>query len=301
MPLLRRPVGVLLLASLPLLAQAAGLNTKMLTSVDELATKLNDPNLVLLHVSSAKEFELERIPGAKLVTLADFSVSGPGGLRLEMAPLEQLRDLLMKLGVTDAKHVVIYPGNESVQSATRIWFTFDYLGWSDRASLLDGGLGAWKRSGRKVEGGEIEARPKTAPAGAKLTTLKPNPQLIVDAAWLKDKVGKSGQVHLIDARTPEYYSGASNSGMPRAGRIPGAVNVPFATLLDVQTDRKLLPAANLKSKLEAGKGELVTYCHIGQQATLVYFAARYLGLSPKLYDGSFQDWSGRAELPVTKD
>jgi thiosulfate/3-mercaptopyruvate sulfurtransferase len=298
MSILRRSLVLLLPALLPILCPAAGPNSKILTSVDELAAKLSDPNLVLLHVSSPKEYELERIPGAKLVTLVDFSVTGAGGLRLEMAPLEQLRDLLLKLGVTDSKRVVIYPGNESVQSATRIWFTFDYLGWGDRASLLDGGLSAWKRSNRKVEGGEIEARPKTVPAGAKLTTLKPNPQLIVDAAWLKENTGK---VHLIDARTPEYYSGASNSGMPRAGRIPGAVNVPFATLLDVQTDRKLLTAANLKGKLEGGKGELVTYCHIGQQATLVYFAARYLGLSPKLYDGSFQDWSGRAELPVTKD
>jgi thiosulfate/3-mercaptopyruvate sulfurtransferase len=87
--------------------------------------------------------------------------------------------------------------------------------------------------------------------------------------------------------------------MPRAGRIPGATNIPFSTLLS--GDRKLLPAADLKAKLGGGKGEFVSYCHIGQQATLTYFAARYLGLKPKLYDGSFQDWSSRPELPVVKD
>jgi thiosulfate/3-mercaptopyruvate sulfurtransferase len=43
---------------------------------------------------------------------------------------------------------------------------------------------------------------------------------------------------------------------------------------------------------------VVTYCHIGQQASLVWFAARLLGFDARLYDGSFQDWAGRAELPV---
>jgi len=43
---------------------------------------------------------------------------------------------------------------------------------------------------------------------------------------------------------------------------------------------------------------IVTYCHIGQQATVLYFVARYLGVEARLYDGSFQDWSSRPELPV---
>jgi thiosulfate/3-mercaptopyruvate sulfurtransferase len=47
-----------------------------------------------------------------------------------------------------------------------------------------------------------------------------------------------------------------------------------------------------------GAGTGVTYCHIGQQATVPYFAARLAGLEARLYDGSFQDWSARAELPV---
>jgi thiosulfate/3-mercaptopyruvate sulfurtransferase len=41
---------------------------------------------------------------------------------------------------------------------------------------------------------------------------------------------------------------------------------------------------------------VATYCHIGQQASLLYFVARYLGYDAHLYDGSFQDWSNRSEL-----
>jgi thiosulfate/3-mercaptopyruvate sulfurtransferase len=43
---------------------------------------------------------------------------------------------------------------------------------------------------------------------------------------------------------------------------------------------------------------VVSYCHIGMQATMVYFAARYLGYDARLYDGSWEDWSAHQELPA---
>ena len=46
------------------------------------------------------------------------------------------------------------------------------------------------------------------------------------------------------------------------------------------------------------KGDTVIgYCHIGQQATAMLFAARAAGYKTVLYDGSFEDWS-RRDLPV---
>jgi thiosulfate/3-mercaptopyruvate sulfurtransferase len=49
----------------------------------------------------------------------------------------------------------------------------------------------------------------------------------------------------------------------------------------------------------ASKDTVVTYCHIGMQASLLYLTARRLGFEAKLYDGSFEEWSRRSELPVT--
>jgi len=43
---------------------------------------------------------------------------------------------------------------------------------------------------------------------------------------------------------------------------------------------------------------VVGYCHIGQQATAMLFAARLLGHPVRLYDGSFQDWSRGTDAPV---
>ena len=43
---------------------------------------------------------------------------------------------------------------------------------------------------------------------------------------------------------------------------------------------------------------VISYCHIGQQATVVYFAARLLGRDARLYDGSWDQWSRMPELPI---
>ncbi|MEO5800192.1 MAG: rhodanese-like domain-containing protein, partial [Gemmatimonadales bacterium] len=42
---------------------------------------------------------------------------------------------------------------------------------------------------------------------------------------------------------------------------------------------------------------VVAYCHIGQQGTMVLWAARIAGHPVKLYDGSMNDWTNR-KLPL---
>jgi thiosulfate/3-mercaptopyruvate sulfurtransferase len=271
-------------------ACAAGLaaeDASMLVSTGWLAAHLSDPSLVVLHVGSKQDYDAGHIPGARLVSLAGISITGERGLRLELPPVAALEEAFGLLGVSDSSRVVVYPANESVQSATRVWFTLDYLGAAGRAALLDGGLKLWRGEGRAVS---TEA-PPAAPAKF---TAHPRPEVVVDAAWISAH-GKDAGVALLDARAPEFYSGASAGNMPRAGHIPGARSVPFSSLLDEHG--KLKPAGELRGLMRPAK-LTVTYCHIGQQATLLYFAARLLGGEARLYDGSFQDWSARAELPV---
>lgn len=262
----------------------------MLVSTGWLAERLGGASLVILHVGSAKDYEAGHIPGARLVTLQDISITGPRNLRLELPPVDALREAFGKLGVSDQSRIVVYPGNDSVQSATRVWFTLDYLGLGGRASLLDGGLAAWRAEGRPVSTEVPAPRPATF-------TAQPRKDVLVDAGWILARLKDPG-VQLLDARAPEYYTGASPGVTWKAGRIPGARNVPFTSVLDAQ--RKLKPANELRAMIDAGGNPKLTvaYCHLGQQATLVYFVARYLGMEPRFYDGSFQDWSTRLGLPV---
>ena len=86
-----------------------------------LAEHMNDSDLVLLHVGGARDYATH-IPGARLVTLADIAVSDTSetGLNLQMLPADQLRVKLEGLGISDASRIVIYPGTNAVQAATRV-------------------------------------------------------------------------------------------------------------------------------------------------------------------------------------
>jgi thiosulfate/3-mercaptopyruvate sulfurtransferase len=276
-------------AVLPLQAQR---NPGMLVSTEWLAGHLGDASLVILHVGSQEDYGSGHIAGARLVRLADISATGDKGLRLELPSPEALGTAFGQLGVAEASRIVVYPAADSVQSATRVWFTLDYLGLGERTSLLDGGLSVWKAESRPTT-----TEVPTVRSGSFIS--KPAAGRVANAEWVRAHLNDP-KVLLVDARLPEFYSGGNAGGMPRAGHIPGARNVPFSSLLG--QGGKLKSAAALREALSGSggtePGTLVSYCHIGQQATLVYFAARYLGYDARLYDGSFQDWSTRSELPV---
>ena len=106
-------------------------------------------------------------------------------------------------------------------------------------------------------------------------------------------------VRIVDGRAAVFYDGVEAGG-PRKGHIPGARSVPFTEVTD---DKLRVKSATELAALfaKAGVGPrdtVVAYCHIGQQGTAVLFAARTLGHPVLLYDGSFQEWARRTDLPV---
>ena len=79
--------------------------------------------------------------------------------------------------------------------------------------------------------------------------------------------------------------------------------IPFDTLTEGPTNAFKEIGSLRLAFTQAGVKEgddIVTYCHIGQQASALYFAARLLGYHVHLYDGSFEEWSANPALPVIK-
>ena len=266
----------------------------LVVSTGWLAEHLRDPDLVLLHVGERAEYDREHIPGARYASMGAVTVSSHDherGLMLEMPESDSLRGRLEALGISDRSRVVVYYGDDWVSPATRVVFTLDYAGLGARTTLLDGGMRAWKQEGRPV----TADRPAATPG--RLSPLRVRP-VVVTADWVKSRLG-TPTLRLVDGRAAVYYDGVEAGG-PRKGHIAGARSVPFTEVTDDAL--RLRPAGELATlfrKAGVAPGDtVVAYCHIGQQATAVLFAARTLGHPVLLYDGSFQEWSRRAELPV---
>ena len=265
----------------------------MLVSTAWLADHARDPDLVVLHVGRRAQYDSAHMPGARFVALADVSSpSGPGKLTLQMPPVEQLAAWAQSHGISDRSRIVVVPHDDTLQSATRVYLTLAYLGVMDRTSLLDGGFKAWKSERR-----EVTADAPPAPRQARFTP-RPTPELIATIDQV-EAATQDRKVAIVDARLPRFYEG-NGGGYPRPGHIPTAVNIPLNTVSS-PTGHLRVPTELGQLFLDAGVNQgkpVITYCHIGQQASLLWFVATLLGYDAKMFDGSFQEWSGTERLPV---
>ncbi len=284
----------------------------MLVNTEWLAENVGQPNMVLLHVGSRAQYDSGHVTGARLVVLADISLpAAPNTLTLQMPTVEQLSAWAVKQGISNSSRIIVIPHDDALQSATRVFITLAYLGAMDRTSLLNGSFTAWKAEGRAV------TTVTPPPAAAVTFTAAPRPELIatitqVEAIAMRGASGAASgsgpstgngttvpsDIAIVDARLPRFYNG-DGGGYPRPGHIPSAVNIPLST---VSSNGFIKPASELQmlftdAGVVRGK-QVITYCHIGQQATLLWFVATLLGYDARMFDGSFQEWSGTARLPV---
>jgi thiosulfate/3-mercaptopyruvate sulfurtransferase len=267
------------------------------------AEHLKDPDLVVLHVGPAAGYAAAHVPGARLAAPAAFSVTGQrddgAALNLQMPDAETLRKGLEGLGISDTSRIVVYSAAPNgVPMSTRLILTLQHAGLGARTHFMQGGLTDWVAESRPTTDVVLEAK------AGKLSVLKVVP-LIVDADFV-DANRKAAGVRLIDARTEAFYSGAQTGGAQATphltGHIDGAANVPHNSTYDAQGKFKSLDelrAVFTAAGVKPGD-TVITYCHIGQQATATLFAARLLGYDVKLYDGSFEDWSKRPNAAVIK-
>jgi thiosulfate/3-mercaptopyruvate sulfurtransferase len=274
-----------------------GDHATMLVSTDWLGQHLKDKNLVILALGQVADYK-DHIPGAISLPLDEMSTPMEmGKLMLELPPIEQLQKTLSGVGVTNDSRIVLYLSNNGVQSMTRVYLTLDAVGLGARTSILDGGLKTWRSENRPVTAEVAAVKP------GKLD-LCAQSDVIASMDYVRSNIRHPG-VTILDARAEQFYTGQTagktHDGMDqRKGHIPGAGNLRFSTLFDDQG--KFNSAEKLKAQFAAAGvkagDRVVSYCHIGQQATVVYFAARYLGYDARMYDGSWDEWSAHEELPV---
>ncbi len=281
---MRMLVLSLLMFVLALPAPAQKPSHSPLVTAEWLRQHANDPDVVILHVAfNRREYTSEHIPGARFVWW-NWIVPSTPDFSSELPATDEAQALLRGLGVNSTSTIVVVFSRESLTSGTRPLYTLQYFGLGDRSYLLDGGMDAWKAAGGPV----TTDVPVVTPGNVTLTM---KPALLADAEFIRQHLDDP-MVTIVDARSRVYYDGRP-AGQPKAGHIKGAVSIPYSEVVDSLTRFKPVPELRMMFE-EAGvkKGStIVTYCHIGQQATVTLVAAQLLGYSVKMYDGSFQDWA----------
>lgn len=229
------------------------------------------------------------IPGAVFADL-DTDLSGSDGPGRHPLPDPETFDAFLgRNGVTPSTSVVAYDDLGGAIAA-RLWWMLTDQG-HEAAFVLDGGIQAWTDAGLSLSVGS-EPRRGQRPAGVATSPWTG----IVDREAVAER---ADSVLLVDSRAAERYRGDVEPVDPKAGHIPGAINLPHGTAVAA---RFLDPASQKLRWTEIGadeSSEVIVHCGSGVTACRNILSAELAGLPrPLLYVGSWSDWSS-SDLPIT--
>lgn len=251
--------------------------------------------LPTLQRDARAEFREAHVPGAVYFDI-DAIADRETGLPHMLPDATTFGEAVGALGIGDGDRIVVY-GGKYLSASARVWWTFRVFG-HERVAVLDGGFPRWREEGRPVESGE--ARP-----AAGRFTARFRPELVASL----DDVRRNLETHrmqVLDARSAGRFAGTEPEPRPglRGGHIPGSLSLPYDRLFR-REDATLLPAADLRRLFEDARVEpgrpVVTTCGSGVTACVLALGLQLVGRHDvAVYDGSWTEWGGRADVPVER-
>ncbi|MDR0880429.1 MAG: sulfurtransferase [Clostridioides sp.] len=267
-----------------------------LTSVTWLNDNLKkEKNLVVIDARADKEYAKGHIPGAINVAWQSLAkVDGKAGDKDWGTLLEgdALTKALSSLGISKDSKVVVYANKDGWGEDGRIVWCLDRAGV--QARMLNGGIELWTADKKELSS---EATKPTA-VEAKFEAIKPDMNITTE-----DLKKELKDVKIIDVRSEKEYKGATDFGEARGGHLPGAVNVPFATLYNedgtIKSNEKI---AEIMDKTGIKKDDkIVTYCTAGIRSAHMALALKNAGYeNVRNYDSSYYEWAADEGNEVEK-
>ena len=260
---------------------------------------LTDPSVRFVEVDvDTTAYSQGHIPGA---VGWDWTSQLSDGVRRDLASREDFSALLSESGIGPDTTVVLYGDNNNWFAAFAYW-QLKLFGHDD-VRILNGGRKYWLDNGLPITTDE----PSPTPTRYQLPERDDALRAFRDD--LLPRLGDPG-LALVDVRSPAEYNGeiiappGLSETAQRAGRIPGAVSIPWAQT--VREDGTFKSPDELRALYEA-KGvtpdkDVVAYCRIGERSSHSWFVLHELLGYRRVrnYDGSWTEWGSLIGVPIEK-
>lgn len=275
-------------------------NPTPLISALELAEIINQPNVKVFDIrgkwngnpeEAKKEYRNSHIESAVFLDWTKHFLEQDKPINFASVCDEvSANNAFCELGISKNDTVILYDDYHHM-FAGRIWWSMRYHGFNN-IKILNGGYQNWLNQNLPIS----TNTPQITKGDFKSTT---NSHLRVDTSLL---IKTKNEINLIDGRGSKNYKGFEDK--PRSGHIPGAINIPYSSLLDSETGlfknkaeleqlfNNVLP--NLKTT------KTVSSCGSGYAGSVVLIALNILDISAPLYDGSFSEWEADQKNPVSQ-
>lgn len=251
-------------------------------------------------ISGRDGFDTGHIPGAVFADVLNDFADPAGGRSMTVPSSERFAQFASELGIGPDTHVVVYDqldvarGPEFYQFwASRFWWQLRLEGHA-KISVLEGGLGRWKREGRPIT-------QETAHYPHAEFSARRQPQILATIDEVAAAIDDPDTV-LINVLDRDTFTGKRQT-YSRPGHIPSSQHLFFGELIDPASGGYLSPEAT-KPLFEA-VGALdpskkpVFYCGGGIAATVAALQLARLGRhDAAIYDGSMTEWANDASRPL---
>lgn len=268
----------------------------------------DDPEYRLVEVNSPESpedddfpsrYDEGHIPGA-IGFQFDEDLSD-GGQR-DILKQDQFEEVIGNAGISEDSTVVFYgDGHIANWFALFAYWEFKYFGHDD-ARVLNGGKDYWVENDYPLTDDEPDFSSQDYTASGPYDNIRAYKSEV-------DEAIETG-IPMVDVRSPEEFTGETiapeglQETAQRGGHIPGASNVPVATVLnDDGTFKSADELRELYADHDVTDDEsVITYCRVGERSSIEWFALHdLLGFEDvRNYDGSWTEWGNLIRAPIEK-
>ena len=235
---------------------------------------------------------------AIVVDWTDISLLGEfGGEELgKLLSKENYQQIFSKLGIIDESEVLVYGFTMPEQGfgdEARVLYTFSYAGF-DNVKFIDGGYKQVEKLGFNKN---YEPSTDRIDVSDVVRSEATQNDKAIYTDELLSRIGNT-DVQIIDTRLEVEYNGRVIYGENKAGHIPGAISLPFNSLVD---SNGFLKSREELEKYVADKGLdknklQITYCTTGVRASYVVVILEELGFKVRNYEPSFARYANVGEV-----